>query len=239
MKMLFASLAGVIALGCASASAEDNTLTAIQKHEGYKLLFDGKDLKGWNNYNSKDVKPGWKVENGELICADPHNAGDLCTSEQYEWFELEFDYKMGEGANSGIIYHITDGHGAVWETGPEVQLEDNPKAADPQKCGWLYALYQPDIDPKTGKTLDTTKPAGEWGHIKIVIGEDKCEHWINGVKYVEYDLHSEDFKKRVAASKFGGMKDFAKSDKGYIALQGDHGTVSFKNIVIKPLKGKK
>jgi translation initiation factor 1 (eIF-1/SUI1) len=146
---------------------------------------------------------------------------------------------MGEGANSGIIYHITDGHSYVWETGPEIQLEDNAKAADTQRCGWLYALYKPEDDPKTGKTLDATKPAGEWGHIRIVIGPDKCEHIINGVKYFEYDLHSEDFKKRVAESKFGSMKDFAKSDKGYIALQGDHGNVTFKNIMIKPIKAKK
>lgn len=222
-----------------AAFAADNSLNPIEKKEGWKLLFNGKDLKGWNNFKSKDIRPGWKVIDGSLVCADPHDAGDLCTADEYDWFELEFDYKMEKGANSGIIYHITEQEGAVWATGPEIQLEDNANAADPQKCGWLYALYKPADDPKTGKPIDATKPAGEWGHIRIVISPEKCEHFVNGVKYVEYVLGSEDFKKRVAASKFGQMPNFAKSGKGYIALQGDHGSVSFKNIKIKPLKAAK
>ncbi|WP_193210643.1 3-keto-disaccharide hydrolase [Luteolibacter marinus] len=240
MKLHLAGIATLAAVvGFASAHAADNSLTPIEKREGWKLLFNGKDMKGWNNFKSKDIRPGWKVIDGSLVCADPHNAGDLCTADEYDWFELEFDYKMEKGANSGIIYHITEQEGAVWATGPEIQLEDNANAADPQKCGWLYALYKPADDPKTGKPIDATKPAGEWGHIRIVISPEKCEHYVNGVKYVEYVLGSEDFKQRVAASKFGSMPNFAKSDKGYIALQGDHGSVSFKNIKIKELKAKK
>ena len=126
----------------------------------------------------------------------------------------------------------------VWETGPEFQLEDNEKAADPIRCGWLYALYQPPIDPKTGKTLDATKPVGEWNHVRLVITPEKCEHYINGVKYFEYVLGSDDFKARVAKSKFARMKNFAKSDTGYIALQGDHGQIAFRNIKIRPIEAK-
>lgn len=240
MKTRFTRLACLSALLLVPAAfAADNSLNPIEKREGWQLLFNGKDLKGWNNFKSKDIRPGWKVIDGSLVCADPHDAGDLCTADEYDWFELEFDYKMEKGANSGIIYHITEQEGAVWATGPEIQLEDNANAADPQKCGWLYALYKPEDDPKTGMPIDATKPAGEWGHIRIVISPEKCEHFVNGVKYVEYVLGSDDFKKRVAASKFGQMPNFAKSGKGYIALQGDHGSVSFKNIKIKPLKAAK
>lgn len=236
MKLQIASLACVIALGVTSAFGADNTLTPTQKKDGWKLLFNGKTLRGWNNFKSKDIRPGWKVIDGALVCEDPHNAGDLCTEDEYDWFELEFDFKMGEGANSGVIFHVTEKEGAVWATGPEIQLEDNPKAADPQKCGWLYQLYFPEDDPKTGKPLDATKPAGEWNHMRIVISPEKCEHIVNGVKYFEYDITSDDFKERVKKSKFGSMPNFAKSDKGFIALQGDHGQVSFKNIMIKKLK---
>ena len=133
------------------------------------------------------------------------------------------------------MFHVTEEGNAAWATGPEIQLEDNPKAADPQKCGWLYALYQPPIDPKTGKTIDATKPAGEWNHIRIVISPEKCTHEVNGVKYVEYVLGSDDFKARVAKSKFGKMPGFAKADSGFLALQGDHGEVAFRNIKIKEL----
>ena len=100
---------------------------------------------------------------------------------------------------------------------------------------WLYALYQPPIDPKTQKVLDATKPAGEWNQIRLLISPDKCEHEVNGVKYFEYVLGSEEFANRVAKSKFHEMPRFAQAGKGYIALQGDHGQVSFRNIKIRPI----
>jgi hypothetical protein len=166
---------------------------------------------------------------------DPHNAGDIVTSNKFDWFELQLDYNISEGGNSGIMFHVTDSGRAVWATGPEFQLEDNAKAADQIRCGWLYQLYQPEIDPKTGKPLDATHPAGQWNHVRLLISPGKCEHEINGVKYFEYVLHSDDFNARVAKSKFARMTNFAKVDLGYISLQGDHGAVSFRNIKIRPI----
>jgi hypothetical protein len=110
---------------------------------------------------------------------------------------------------------------------------------DKIRCGWLYALYQPPIDPKTGKTLDSTKPVGQWNHVRLVISPEKCVHEINGVKYFEYVLGSDDFNARVAKSKFAKMPSFAKAASGFIALQGDHGSVSFRNIKVLPLAAKK
>ena len=98
---------------------------------------------------------------------DPHNAGDIVTTDKFDWFELQLDYNISEAGNSGIMYHVTDDGNRIWATGPEFQLEDNVKAADPIRCGWLYALYQPPIDPATGKTLDATKPVGEWNHVRL------------------------------------------------------------------------
>ena len=221
------------------AAGAPNTLTDDEKKAGWKLLFDGQSLNGWHNFKKTDVRPGWQIKDGTLACVDPKNAGDLCTADQYDWFELSVDYNISKGGNSGIIYHITNDGGAVWQTGPERQLQDNNEAHDPQLCGWLYQLYKPEIDPKTGKPLDATKPAGEWNTVRLILTPEKCEHWINGVKYFEYQLGSEDFNKRVAASKFGKMPKFAKSDTGMIALQGDHGQVSFRNIKIRPIQAKK
>jgi hypothetical protein len=216
--------------------AEDaalNTLTPAEKAAGWTLLFNGKDYSGWHNFKAEGVRAGWQVKDGALVCADPHNAGDIVTEGQYDWFELELDYNISEGGNSGIMFHVTDQGGAVWASGPEFQLEDNAAAKDPVRCGWLYALYQPPVDPKTGKTLDATKPAGQWNHVRLVISPSKCVHEINGVKYFEYQLGSPDFLQRVAKSKFGGMPLFAKSESGRIALQGDHGQVSFRNIKLR------
>jgi len=230
-----------LAAGIRLFAAEDakiNTLTDAEKAAGWQLIFDGKDFNGWHNFKSDDVRPGWQVKDGSLVCVDPHNAGDIVTTGKYDWFELQLDYNISEAGNSGIMYHVTDEGRAVWATGPEFQLEDNKEAHDPIRCGWLYALYQPPVDPATGKTLDATKPVGEWNHIRLLISPEKCEHDINGVKYFEYVLGSEDFNDRVAKSKFAAMPHFAKSNIGYIALQGDHGSVSFRNIKIRPISQK-
>lgn len=222
----------------AADESGSSQLTEDEKKAGWKLLFDGKTLDGWHTFKMNGVKPGWQMKDGTIACIDPHNAGDLCTNDKYDWFELQLDYNISVGGNSGILYHVTDDGDHTWRTGPEFQLEDNAKAADPIRCGWLYALYKPPLDEKTGKTLDATKPAGEWNHIRLLISPDKCEHDVNGVKYFDYVLHSEDFNQRVEKSKFHTMPNFAKSDIGYIALQGDHGQVSFRNIKIRPIEKK-
>jgi hypothetical protein len=222
----------MVALG----DSANNTLTAEEKSAGWQLLFDGADFNGWHNFKRDGVRPGWQVKDGALVCVDPHNAGDLVTSNQFDWFELQLDYNISEAGNSGIMFHVTDEGSAAWATGPEFQLEDNQKAADKIRCGWLYALYQPPIDPKTGQTLDATKPVGQWNHIRLLLTPEKCVHEINGVKYFEYVLGSEDFNNRVARSKFATMPHFAKSNSGYIALQGDHGQVSFRNIKLRAIK---
>ena len=229
------AMTGCVSHDSSNSAAKPNTLTKAEKAAGWQLLFDGKDFDGWHNFKKDGVRPGWQIKDGVLVCADPHNAGDLVTSNQFGAFELELDYNISEGGNSGIIFHITNESGAVWATGPEFQLEDNAKAADSQRCGWLYALYQPPLDEKTGKILDATKPAGEWNHVRLLVTPEKCVHEINGVKYFEYVIGSDDFNARVAKTKFAKMPLFAKSPDGFIALQGDHGSVSFRNIKIRPL----
>lgn len=241
-RSLVSALALTVTSSAVSLMAQDaasiNTLTPDEKAAGWKLLFDGKDFNGWHNFKTEGVHSGWQVKDGALVCADPHNAGDIVTADKFKWFELQLDYNITTAGNSGIMYHVTDEGGAVWATGPEFQLEDNVAAKDPVRCGWLYALYQPPVDPKTGKTLDATKPVGEWNHVRLLISPDKCAHEINGVKYFEYVLGSDDFNQRVAKSKFAGMPKFAKSDTGYISLQGDHGMVSFRNIKVRPIESK-
>jgi hypothetical protein len=233
-----AGLLNLLLAGCASVATTapgPNTLTAAEKAAGWKLLFDGHGFSGWHNFKESGVRPGWQVTNDMLVCADPHQAGDICTTDQFDWFELQLDYNISEAGNSGIMFHVTDAGDRIWQTGPEFQLEDNEKAADPVRCGWLYALYQPPVDPATGKILDATKPVGQWNHVRLVVTPQKCIHEINGVEYFDYVLGSDDFNARVARSKFGKMPFFAKSIRGYLALQGDHGAISFRNIKVLPL----
>jgi len=234
-KTFIASTSFALLLALPAFAQENNTLTDAEKAAGWQLLFDGKDFNGWHNFHKEGIAPGWEIQDGAMV--DLQHGGDIVTSNQFDWFELELDYKISEDGNSGIMFHVTDKGPTIWWTGPEFQLEDNATAEDPQRCGWLYGLYHPPIDPATGKPIDATKPANQWNHVRLVITPQKCEHYINGVKYFEYVLHSDDFNARLAKSKFSKMQGFAVSDIGYIGLQGDHpGAVSFRNIKIRPVK---
>jgi Domain of Unknown Function (DUF1080) len=214
-----------------------NRLTDDEKKAGWKLLFDGESFHGWHSFKEEGVRSGWQVKDGTLACVDPKKAGDLVTADQYDWFELSIEYNISEAGNSGIMFHVTNDGRAIWATGPEIQLEDNKKARDPERSGWMYQLYKPPIDPKTERRLDSTKPVGEWNHVRIVIAPSpaKSEVDVNGVKYYDFVYGSDDFKARVAKSKFRAMPHFAKFDRGFIGLQGDHGAISFRNIKLRPI----
>lgn len=203
-----------------------NSLTEKEKADGWELLFDGKTTQGWRNYRSQDISDGWKVIDGALTRA-ADRAGDIMTAGEYGSFELLIDYKIAPGGNSGIMYHVTEEEDRPWKTGPEVQILDNEKGRDPQKAGWLYQLYRPDTD--------ATNPAGEWNSLRILITPTKCEHYMNGVKYVEYVKGSADWDRRVAKSKFSSAPRFGKATSGHIVLQ-DHGNfVAYRNIKIRKI----
>ncbi|HUD46640.1 MAG TPA: DUF1080 domain-containing protein [Candidatus Baltobacteraceae bacterium] len=231
-----ASTSFALLLALPGFAQENNTLTDAEKAAGWQLLFDGKDFNGWHNFKKDGISPGWEIQDGTM--ADVQHGGDIVTSNQFDWFELQLDYKISAGGNSGIMYHVTDKGPTIWWTGPEFQLEDDyPPEDTGSLCGWLYGLYSPPIDPATGKPLDATNPADHWNHVRLIVTPQKCEHYLNGVKYFDYVLHSDDFNARVARSKFSRMAGFAVSDTGYIGLQGDHpGSVSFRNIKILPIK---
>jgi len=208
--------------------ASDNTLTAKEAKQGWMLLFDGKSTAGWHNYAAEGIRAGWQVKDGVLTVADPENAGDIVTDGKFDWFELQVDFNYEPGQNSGIIFHIADDGQTMWHSGPEVQIYDHKMQAGEQITGDLYQLYQTKVD--------ASKPAGQWNHLDIYVSQKKCWTKVNGAKYYEYVYGSPDFWARVAKSKFHEFPEFAKTIKGAIGIQGDHGKVSFKNIKIRPLK---
>ncbi|MFN8138966.1 MAG: DUF1080 domain-containing protein [Fimbriimonadales bacterium] len=219
----------VAALIATLALQAPNSLTKAEEKAGWKLLFDGKTTAGWHNFNATGVRPGWQVKDGVLSIVDSAQAGDIVTDEKYEWFDLTLDFNLGKNQNSGIMFHVADSGEAPWHSGPEVQLYDHPAEKGVEISGYLYQLY--------ASTVDATKPAGEWNHLRILVAPKKCETYMNGVKYYEYVLGSADFWDRVAKSKFSKYPEFAKLKEGTIAIQGDHGQVSFRNIKIRRLKG--
>ncbi len=214
-----------------------NTLTDAETAAGWKLLFDGNTTAGWRGFKKDKCPPGWQVIDGTLDRVN--KGGDIITVDQYASFELILDWRISRRGNSGVMYHVTEDDDRAAKTGPECQILDNIEGEDPQRAGWCYALYAPPMDPKTGKPLDTTKPVGEWNTMRILVNGPHVEHWMNGVKYVEYELWSDDWNQRVAKTKFAGWPKFAKAKTGYIALQDHGGEVAFRNMKIRVItKGK-
>jgi len=206
-----------------------NTLTPAQRRAGWKLLFDGKTTGGWRGYRKTTVPPGWQAVDGELRRVAP--AGDLITTDRFASFDLQYDWKISPGGNSGVMYHVTEQGSETYESGPEMQVLDDARHSDGKSlltsAGSDFGLY-----PVTRRMA---KPAGEWNHARIVVNGAHVEHWLNGVKVVDYELWSPDWKQRVAHSKFRAWPEYGLAHTGYIALQ-DHGyPVAYRNIAIRVL----
>ena len=190
-----------------SAGHKDNQLTESQRRRGWKLLFDGKSTTGWRNYRKPKIGSGWQVRDGALTRA-AGGAGDIITTKKYKHFELSLEYKISKGGNSGIMFHVTEELRAPWQTGPEIQVQDNVDGHDPQKSGWLYQLYKPvkpdwairfekQVGYKSPDVDDATRPAGQWNHVYLRIHPSKCEVAINGVSYYYFQKGSKDWDARV------------------------------------------
>lgn len=214
---------------------KDNYLTEKEKEKGWKLLFNGSDLDGWTSVG-KDQPPstGWKVENGILIKTENERGGDIITSNEYSDFELSLEFKITEGANSGIKYFFTEYEKGGW-LGFEFQLLDDENHPDAKMGrngnrlqGTLYDMFPLDKDHKN--------VPGQWVQAKIIAKGPNVEHYLNGEKVLSFDRNSDNFKEAWKQSKYKDSKpQFGKVEKGHILLQ-DHGDeVFFKNIKIKTL----
>ena len=222
------------------AGPAPNTLSRKEKQEGWKLLFDGKTMNGWRGaYLDSLPTKGWEVKDGILMVqasggAEAAFGGDIVTAEEYASFELVVDFKLTEGANSGIKYFVTEQQPRTPGSakGLEYQLLDDARHPD-AKLGikgnrTLASLY--DLLPATNKTVH---PIGEWNHARIVVRGRHVEHWLNGIKVLAYERGGKEFLAHKAESKFKDLDGFGEAPKGHILLQ-DHGDqVFFRNIKIR------
>ncbi|QNK64417.1 DUF1080 domain-containing protein [Pedobacter sp. PAMC26386] len=221
-----------------------NNLSPQEKAEGYTLLWDGKTSKGWKGaYKPEFPKSGWLIQDGELSVqksngAESTNGGDIVTEKQYSTFELKFDFKLTEGANSGVKYFVTLTEGNKGSAiGPEYQILDDERHPDAKlgkngnrTLGSLYDLITSKKIPNAQRKI------GEWNHGLIKAFPDhKIEYWLNGYKILEYVRGSSEFLALVADSKYKDWKNFGMAPKGHILLQ-DHGDqVFFRSIKLKQL----
>ena len=218
--------------GCLAASP--NGLSSQEKAEGWKLLFDGKTTAGWRKFkNAPFPAKGWGVEDGWLH-GEGKVGGDIISEGQYDEFELQWEWKIASGGNSGVKYFVTENRNSA--LGHEYQMIDDSKNADAKGAGGkhvtasFYDALGPTVTPPV-------KPAGETNQSRVVVKGDHVEHWLNGVKVLEYECGSETVKAAVAESKFKNTAGFGTRLKGHILLQ-DHGSpVWFRDIKIRVRPG--
>jgi len=197
---------------------------------GWTVLFDGATTAAWRGYG-RDSFPagGWVVEKGTLKTVATGDRCDIITRDRYTDFELELEWSVSPGGNSGIMYHVVEGPATAWQSGPEMQVLDDDKHKDGKEpktsAGALYAL----IAPKD-KSL---RPVGEFNATRLLAYGNHVEHWLNGRKLLEYDLGSEALGALIANSKFKDYPRFAREKEGHVALQHHGDDVWFRNVRIR------
>jgi len=211
---------------CASTGAVNS-----QAANNWQSLFNGTDLAGWRGYNGTPVPSRWRMENGAIVLGRDGEKGDIVSEQEFADFELELEWKISEGGNSGIFYFVQETANApyTFSTGPEMQVLDDARHSDGKlpshRAGSLYDLI--------AASEPAAKPVGEWNAVRIIVRGNRIEHWLNGKRVVATTYGDDVWRTMVAGSKFKKMPEFAKIPRGRIALQ-DHGDrVWYRNIRIR------
>ncbi|MBT5705186.1 MAG: DUF1080 domain-containing protein [Verrucomicrobia bacterium] len=233
MKQLIKSLltlATVFVLIATTQGADQkstpNTLTSKEKADGWRLLFDGKKIEGWRSYGKPSFpSTGWVIKEDSLHKVKGERPGDIMTADTFEDFELSWEWKLNPNGNSGIKYFIIKERKAT--VGHEYQMIDDTLVNDPFSSTASFYLIKP---PHKDKPI---KPLGTWNHSSILVKGNHVEHWLNGMKVLEYECGSPEVMNQVPKTKFRKWPDFGKKVRGHILLT-DHSDPSwYRNIKIR------
>ena len=235
MKRIVVAIIGfVIFLSATAQNDRINTLSEKEKKEGWRLLFNGKNLDGWRTFQGREIT-GWKVIDGVLYNSGvgSDHGGDIITREKFQNFELELEWKIAPQSNSGIFYHVNEKIGtAIYESGPEYQLIDDKgwpdKLRDDQYSGANYGMHA----PKNA----IVKDVNDWNQARIVVNGAHVQHYLNGVKVVDYYLWDDDWMQLKEKGKWKDYPYYGMALKGPIGLQDHGGLAQFRNIKIKVIK---
>jgi hypothetical protein len=221
---------------CTGIKGNNNQLTDAEKKEGWVLLFDGKSMDGWHLYNKGKVRSAWMVKDDELYCSPDSGIthGDLVSDQEFENFDLSFDWKIAKAGNSGVFINVIERPDipAAWASGPEYQLLENsnpdyPNPVERSGCLFGFTAQKNPVEPKA---------SGEWNQSRIKQVNGKTEFYLNGVLTTEEDFSSHAWLDKIAQTNFfKQLPEFGKHTKGHIGLQDWAKSVSFRNIKIRHL----
>ena len=241
-KTVSIALVAAVVTACGSGQQTDetqdtSTTEPVAKNDAWTVLFDGQTTEGWHTYLKDTVSAAWVVKDGALTFnpdVPSEQRGDLVTNGEYENYELELEWQISSGGNSGIIFSVHEDpkFTATYNTGIEMQVLDNIDAGDNKIENHLAgSLY----DMIGGKEVSNPKPVGEWNQVRIRKNNGQITLWLNGTQTADVTIGTPEWEEVLSASKFKDWEGFAKYPKGKIALQ-DHGNVvAYRNIRIKEL----
>ena len=222
----------------ATVNDQLNELSGKEKKEGWKMLFDGKTTNGWHTYNRDTVSRNWQIVNGSLMTNPATKTGkgmeDIITNDTYENYELSLEWRITDKGNSGVIFNVVEDskYANTYNTGLEMQVLDNINASDNKKENHLAGLL---YDITGTAAMSKPKPVGEWNEARIIQDKGHLTFYFNGIKTLDVQQGSDEWKNMIAASKFKTWQNFAATTKGKIAFQ-DHGyEAAFRNIKIRQL----
>jgi 3-keto-disaccharide hydrolase len=222
----------ILLTGQLLAQSTPNQLSPAEKAAGWNLLFDGQTTHGWHSFKKNSFpSSGWGIEDGWLHCLGK-NGGDVLSDGEYEQFELQWEWKIEPAGNSGLKYFVVESRSSA--LGHEYQMLDDQRNPDGKIAGGkhvtasFYDVLKPTVPPPT-------KPVGEINQSRILVKGNHVEHWLNGVKVLEYECGSDAVKTAVAESKFKNVPGFGDRVKAHLLLQDHHSQAWFRNIKIRNL----
>jgi len=225
-------LIAAFALSAAALAADStpNQLTAAEKAAGWRLLFNGQSLDGWRGFKTAEPPAsGWEVKQGVLTCVKGGKGGDIITLDQFDDFELSWEWRMPPKSNNGIKYFITEARGSA--IGHEYQMIDDSLVPGDalSSTGSFYLVVAPNERKRV-------KPFGEWNHSRILVQGNHVEHWLNGEQVLSYELGSPAILAQVAKTKFKGVAGFGTKLRGHLLLTYHNDECSFRNLKVRELK---
>lgn len=220
----------IISASTRAADPKPNQLTAAEKAAGWRLLFNGTSLDGWRGFKQPGPPAtGWEIKQGVLTCVKGGKGGDLITTDQFDDFELAWEWSMPAKSNNGIKYFITESRASA--VGHEYQMIDDDLVHGDARSstGAFYLVVAPDENKRV-------KPFGEWNHSRVLVQGNHVEHWLNGAKVLAYELGSPAVLAQVAKTKFKNVAGFGTKLRGHLMLTYHNDECRFRNVKVRKFR---